>query len=326
MNTKPVSRRKLYPHTEPRRAGRLKVSDIHELYWEDSGPESGIPVLGLHGGPGGGASPEMRRFFDPRQFRVVLFDQRGCGRSTPYSSLEQNTTWDLIEDIEKLRESLGIEKWLVFGGSWGSTLSLAYAVTHPERVSGLLLRGIFLLTKAEINWFYQEGASRIFPDAYDRYIEPIPEEERGDLLNAFYRRLMSEDKAERLDAARAWACWEGETLSIRGPAVRPPRFDDHSFVDAFARIECHYFYNGGFFPHDGWLLEEAAKKLTDIPGVIVHGRYDVVTPLSSAWALHKAWSKSRLNIIPDAGHSSLEPGIVNALINATDDFAIQLGR
>tara|TARA_Y100000052_G_scaffold27554_1_gene36231 strand:+ start:12459 stop:13343 length:885 start_codon:yes stop_codon:yes gene_type:complete len=294
------------------------------MYWEDTGPTNGIAVLGLHGGPGGGASPEMRRFFDPRKYRMVLFDQRGCGRSTPHSSLEDNTTWHLIEDIEKLRVHLGIEKWLVFGGSWGSTLALAYAETHPERVSGLLLRGIFLLTEAEIRWFYQEGASRIFPDAYDRYIAPIPESERGDLLNAFHRRLMSDDKEARLEAARAWACWEGETLSIRGPSVRPPRFDDEGFVDAFARIECHYFHNGGFFEKDGWLLDQA-HVLKNIPGVIVHGRYDVVTPLSSAWALHKAWPKSRLEIIPDAGHSSLEPGIVNALINATDEFAELLG-
>ncbi|MAF57090.1 MAG: prolyl aminopeptidase, partial [Ponticaulis sp.] len=275
-------------------------------------------------GPGGGASAEMRRFFDPRHYRVVLFDQRGCGRSSPYSSLEDNTTWDLIEDIEKLRKELGIEKWLVFGGSWGSTLSLAYAVTHPERVSGLLLRGIFLLTKRELRWFYQEGASHIFPDAFDRYIAPIPEDERDNLLEAFYKRLMSDDKQARLEAARAWACWEGETLSIRGPAVRPPRFDDNAFVDAFARIECHYFHNGGFFEKDGWLLDQA-HILKDIPGVIVHGRYDVVTPMSSAWALHKAWPKSRLEIIPDAGHSSLEPGIVNALINATEEFQQILG-
>ena len=203
MNTKPVSRRKLYPHTEPRQAGRLRVSDIHELYWEDSGPLGGIPVIGLHGGPGGGASPEMRRFFDPRRFRTVLFDQRGCGRSAPYSDLRENTTWDLVADIEKLREHLGIEKWLVFGGSWGSTLALAYAVTHPDRVAGLLLRGVFLLTEREINWFYQHGASNIFPDAYDRYVAPIPEDERGDLLKAFYTRLMSENKPERLAAAQA---------------------------------------------------------------------------------------------------------------------------
>ena len=323
MNTKPVSRRKLYPHTEPRQAGRLRVSDIHELYWEDSGPLGGIPVIGLHGGPGGGASPEMRRFFDPRRFRTVLFDQRGCGRSAPYSDLRENTTWDLVADIEKLREHLGIEKWLVFGGSWGSTLALAYAVTHPDRVAGLLLRGVFLLTEREINWFYQHGASNIFPDAYDRYVAPIPEDERGDLLKAFYTRLMSENKPERLEAARAWACWEGETLSIRGPAVKPPRFEEADFVDAFARIECHYFYNKGFFESDGWLLKQA-NILKDIPGVIVHGRYDVVTPLSSAWALHKAWPKSRIEIIPDAGHSSLEPGIINSLINATDEFAERL--
>ncbi|HBJ92152.1 MAG TPA: prolyl aminopeptidase, partial [Hyphomonadaceae bacterium] len=214
MNTKPVSRRKLFPHTDPRRAGRLRVSSLHELYWEDAGPVNGIPVLGLHGGPGGGASAEMRRFFDPRHYRVVLFDQRGCGRSSPYSSLEDNTTWDLIEDIEKLRKELGIEKWLVFGGSWGSTLSLAYAVTHPERVSGLLLRGIFLLTQRELRWFYQEGASHIFPDAYDRYIAPIPEDERDNLLEAFYKRLMSDDKQARLEAARAWACWGGEPPAI----------------------------------------------------------------------------------------------------------------
>ena len=319
MNTKPVSRRKLFPHTEPRRVGRLKVSDLHEIYWEDTGPIDGIPVIGLHGGPGGGASPEMRRFFDPRVYRVILFDQRGCGRSTPYSSLEENTTWDLIADIENLREALDIEKWLVFGGSWGSTLALAYGVTHPERTSGLLLRGIFLLMERELRWFYQEGASNLFPDAYDRYIAPIPEEERGNLLEAFHKRLMSDDVEARLEAARAWACWEGETLSIRGPSVRPPRFDDSAFVDAFARIECHYFYNGGFFEKDGWLLDQA-HVLKNIPGVIVHGRYDVVTPLSSAWALHKAWPKSRLEIIPDAGHSSLEPGIVNALINATEEF------
>lgn len=319
MNTRHAMRRKLFPHTEPRQTGKLAVSDIHTLYWEDAGPINGIPVIGLHGGPGGGASPEMRRFFDPRHYRTVLFDQRGCGRSTPYSELKDNTTWDLVADIEKLREHLGIEKWVVFGGSWGSTLALAYAIKHPERVSALLLRGVFLLTKAEVRWFYQEGASFLFPDAYDRYIAPIPEDERDDLLSAFHKRLMGPRNAERIAAARAWACWEGETLSIRGPSVRPPRFDDDDFVDVFARIECHYFKNEGFFEEDGWLLKNA-HVLKDIPGRIVHGRYDVVTPLSSAWALHKAWPKSDLQIIPDAGHSSLEPGIINALIQATEDF------
>ena len=319
MNRMPTIRRKLYPHVEPRQTGRIKVSDLHELYWEDAGPVNGIPVIALHGGPGGGANPDMRRFFDPRYFRVILFDQRGCGRSTPRSTLEENTTWDLISDIEKIREMPGIEKWIVFGGSWGSTLSLAYSITHPDRALALLLRGIFLLTKSEINWFYQHGASNLFPDAYDRYIAPIPEAERGDLLNAFHKRLMGPHGDERRDAARAWACWEGETLSIRGPSARPPQFDDDAFTDAFARIECHYFKNGGFFETDGWLLDNA-KVLNGIPGTIVHGRYDVVTPLSSAWALHKEWTSSELKIIPDAGHSSLEPGIVNALIDATDEF------
>ncbi len=297
----------------------LSVSELHTLYWEDSGPVNGIPVLGLHGGPGGGASPEMRRFFDPRAYRTVLFDQRGCGRSKPLSELEGNTTWELIADIEKLREHLGIEKWLVFGGSWGSTLALAYAISHPDRVSALLLRGVFLLTKAEINWFYQSGASFLFPDSYDRYVAPIPMEERGNLLDAFHKRLMGPKGRERLEAAHAWSSWEGETLSIRGPAVKPPRFADDTFVDTFARIECHYFKNEGFFPENGWILNNA-DKLAKIPGVIVHGRYDVVTPLSSAWALHKAWPKSDLQIIPDAGHSSLEPGIIHSLINATDNW------
>lgn len=265
----------------------------------------------------------MRRFFDPRHYRTVLFDQRGCGRSTPVSELEGNTTWDLVSDIEKLRKHLGIDKWMVFGGSWGSTLSLAYAIKHPERVSALLLRGVFLLTKAEINWFYQSGAGFVFPDAFERYVAPIPADERHDLLSAFHKRLTGPNGKERLEAAHAWSGWEGETLSIRGPAVKPPRFADDSFVDTFARIECHYFMNEGFFPEDGWLLKNA-HVLADIPGVIVHGRYDVVTPLSSAWALHKVWPSSKLDIIPDAGHSSLEPGIVHALVTATDDFIPQL--
>ncbi len=319
MNTKPAMRRKLYPHSKPRQSGRLRVSELHDLYWEDYGPLNGIPVIGLHGGPGGGASPDMRRFFDPRHYRTVLFDQRGCGRSTPFSELRENTTWNLIDDIERLREHLGIEKWIVFGGSWGSTLSLAYAISHPERVLGLLLRGIFLLTPEEIRWFYQSGASFLFPDAFERYVEPIPEDERGDLLTAFYTRLTGPKGPERTMAARAWARWEGETVSIRGPSVRPPRFDDDEFVDAFARIECHYFKNKGFFEEENWILNHA-ERLKDIPGVIVHGRYDVVTPLSSAWALHKAWPKSKLQIIPDAGHSSLEPGIVHALVETTENW------
>jgi proline iminopeptidase len=317
------TRRSLYPSLEPRRTGRLAVSELHELYWEESGHPDGLPVIALHGGPGGGSSPEMRRFFDPKRYRIVLFDQRGCGRSTPHSELRENTTWDLVRDIETLRAHLGIKKWLVFGGSWGSTLALAYAAMHRKQVLGLLLRGVFLLKESEIRWFYQEGASHIFPDAFDRYVAPIPESERHDLLKAFYKRLTGKNAAVRAEAAAAWARWEGETLSILGPKQRPPRFDEADFLDAFARIECHYCHNKGFFEKDGWLLE-AGAKFGELPGVIVHGRYDVVTPLSSAWALNKVWPKSQLRIVPDAGHSSLEPGIVSELVKASDMLADKL--
>ena len=310
----------LFPRVDAHRAGRLRVSDIHELYWEESGNPSGLPVVALHGGPGGGCNPEMRRFFDPARYRIIMFDQRGCGRSSPFSELRDNTTWRLVEDMEALREFLGVEKWVVFGGSWGSTLALTYAAMHRNRTLGLILRGIFLLTEAEIRWFYQEGASRLFPDAFDRYVAPIPEGERGDLVAAFYKRLTGDDPKERIAAARAWAQWEGETLSLRGPGSKPTRFADDSFVDAFARIECHYFWNKGFFEKDGWLLEQA-KQFGNLPGFIVHGRYDVVTPLSSAWALKKAWPSAQLRIIGDAGHSSLEPGIADELIRATHTMA-----
>ncbi|MFN3314040.1 MAG: prolyl aminopeptidase [Hyphomonas sp.] len=318
------TRRLLYQRHEPYASGRLRVSDLHEIYWEESGNPKGIPVVALHGGPGGGSSPEMRRFFDPDRYRIFLFDQRGCGRSTPHSELRENTTWDLIDDIEALRKQAGVPAWLVFGGSWGSTLALAYAVTHTKRVLGLVLRGIFLVTKAEIDWFYQSGASRLFPDAYDQYVSPIPQAERGDLLSAFHRRLTGDDHQARIEAARAWARWEGQTLSIKGAVTAPPRFNEDDFVDAFARIECHYFVHGGFFEKDGWLLEQAGLKLRKTPGVIVHGRYDVVTPLSTAWALSKAWPAAELHIVPDAGHSSMEPGIVDRLVQATDDFAEKL--
>ncbi|MEM9225082.1 MAG: prolyl aminopeptidase [Pseudomonadota bacterium] len=317
---------KLYAPIETNRTGFLRVSDLHEVYWEESGNPNGLPVIGLHGGPGGGSSPEMRRFFDPAAYRIILIDQRGCGKSTPHSTLEENTTWDLIKDIEAVREHLGIDQWVVFGGSWGSTLALSYAVTHTQRTIGLILRGIFLITEAEIQWFYQEGASRIFPDAYDRYVAPIPQAERGDLLHAFHRRLTGEDADERRAAAKAWACWEGETITLQGPANRPKRFEEDDFADAFARIECHYFVNKGFFPEDGWLLKMAAEKLGDTPGVIVHGRYDVVTPLSSAWALKKAWPIADLHIVQGAGHSSMEPGIVDKLVRGTREFARRFAR
>ena len=320
------TKRSLYPRHAASRTGFLKVSDLHEIYYEESGNPDGLAVVALHGGPGGGSSPEMRRFFDPKRYRIVMFDQRGCGRSRPHSELRENTTWDLVDDIEAVRAHLGINKWVVFGGSWGSTLSLSYAVTHPERVHALVLRGIFLITEAEIRWFYQEGASRLFPDAFERYVAPIPEAERGDLLNAFHKRLTGEDRQQRIAAARAWSRWEGETLSLRGALQTPPRFDEDEFLDAFARIECHYFFNKGFFEKDGWLLDEAARVLKGrIPGVIVHGRYDVITPLSSAWALKKAWPDAELHIIPDAGHSSLEPGIVDELIRASDKYAQMFG-
>jgi proline iminopeptidase len=318
------SRRTLYPSLEPRRTGRLAVGSLHQVYWEESGAPNGIPVVALHGGPGGGSSPEMRRFFDPRRYRIILFDQRGCGRSTPHSELRENTTWDLVADMEALRKHLGVETWLVFGGSWGSTLAMAYASRHRAHVLGLLLRGVFLLKASEISWFYQEGASHIFPDAFERYIAPIPQDERGDLLKAFHKRLTGKSAAVRAEAAAAWARWEGETLSIQGPKQRPPRFDEADFLDAFARIECHYFHNRGFFERDGWLLDQAAT-FGDLPGVIVHGRYDVVTPLSSAWALSKAWPKAQLRIVSDAGHSSLEPGIVSELVKASDQLADKLG-
>lgn len=310
-------RRELYPVIEPFDEGRLRVSDLHEIYYEQSGQRRGVPVIGVHGGPGGGSTPEMRRFFAPDRSRIILFDQRGCGQSTPFSELRENTTWDLVADMERLRQHLKLDSWVVFGGSWGSTLALAYALTHPERVKALILRGIFLLTRAEILWFYQDGASHIYPDAWEHYLAPIPATERGDLLNAYWRRLNSPDSAIRLEAARAWSRWEGSALSIAGPAARPPRFDDDRFVDAFARIECHYFVHRGFFPEDGWLLREAGK-LHGIPGHIVHGRYDMCTPISSAWALKKAWPQAKLSIIPDAGHSSTEPGIVDALVRACD--------
>jgi proline iminopeptidase len=320
MNALANTRRDLYPAIEPYRTELMRVSDLHKIYVEQCGAPNGLPAIALHGGPGGGSSPEMRRFFDPDRYRVALFDQRGCGRSLPYAELADNTTWDLVADIEKVRERLGVQRWLVFGGSWGSTLALAYAATHPERVAGLVLRGVFLLTAAEIRWFYQDGARHLFPDAFDRYVAPIPEAERGDLLSAFYRRLTSADSGERVRAARAWARWEGETISIAGPSALPARFFDDRFVEAFARIECHYFVNRGFMASDGWLLQQAARY-RGIPGRIVHGRYDVCTPLASAWALSQVWPAAQLEIIPDAGHSSLEPGIVDALVRATDHFA-----
>ena len=312
-----LARRGLFPDNEPFARGWLSTGDGHEVYYEECGRPDGKPCIILHGGPGGAINPTMRRFFDPNKWRMALFDQRGCGRSRPNSSLDNNTTWTLIEDIEQLRGQLGVEKWTVFGGSWGSTLALAYAIKHPERVEALVLRGIFLLTERELRWFYQDGASMMFPDAWERFLEPIPADERGDMISAYHKRLTSPDRTIQARAAAAWSQWEGDTISLRGPEARPSKFNEEDFTIAFARIECHYFANHGFFDHDGWLLSQAAK-LKDIPGWIVQGRFDVVTPLESAWALAKAWPAGRLNVVWDAGHASTEPGIIDGLVRATD--------
>ena len=312
----------LYPAIEPFNTGRLKVSPIHELYYEQCGNPKGKPVVFLHGGPGGGLVPEYRQFFDPEAYRVVLFDQRGSGQSMPPASLEENTTWDLVADIERLREHLGIDKWQVFGGSWGSTLSLAYAETHPDRVRELVLRGIFLCRPREIKWFYQEGASWIFPDVWEEFLKVIPEDERGDMVNAYYRRLTSDDKTVRIEAARAWSVWEASTSRLFFDYESIERFADAEFALAFARIECHYFMNNCFFDTDNYLIENVGR-IRHLPGVIVQGRYDVVCPVRSAWDLHRAWPEADLHITPDAGHSIMEPGNASALVEATDRFRKQ---
>lgn len=314
-----TERRTPYPEIEPYETGQLQVSDIHSLYYEQSGNPKGKPVVFLHGGPGGGTDPKQRRFFDPEHYRIVLFDQRGCGKSTPHACLEENTTWDLVADIERLREHLGIEKWQVFGGSWGSTLALAYAEKHPQRCTELVLRGIFMLRPKELTWFYQQGTSRLFPDAWEKYLAPIPEEERGDLMSAYHRRLTSDDPNVRQEAARSWSVWEGSTsfLFVDPEHVAHTAEDDFSL--AFARIECHYFMNRGFFDEPDQLLRDI-DRIRHIPAVIVQGRYDVVCPMESAWELHRAWPEAELCIVPDSGHSAFEVGITDELVRATDRF------
>lgn len=316
-----VAMRELYPPIEPFDDGFLEVSDIHTLHYEQAGNPKGKKALFLHGGPGGGIEPVYRRYFDPARWHLALLDQRGSGQSTPKAELRENTTWDLVGDCERLREHLGIDRWLVFGGSWGSTLALAYAEAHPERVSALVLRGIFLLRRRELLWFYQEGASWIFPDAWEGFVKPIPEVERGDMMSAYYRRLTSEDPAVRSAAARAWSLWEGTTSKLHLDPEAIARFGSDEFADAFARIEAHYFVHGAWLKTDTQLLDDA-ERIAHIPGVIVQGRYDVVCPAASAWALHKRWPASKLVIVPDAGHSITEPGIVSELVQATDDFAM----
>ena len=322
QRTKPPVLRTLYPDIAPYATGRLKVSAVHELYYEQSGNRRGKPVVFLHGGPGGGTDPKMRRFFDPKKYRIVLFDQRGCGKSRPHASLEANTTWDLVADIERLRVLLGIERWQVFGGSWGSTLALAYAQTHPERVTELVLRGIFMLRRWELEWFYQDagGAAALFPDLWEEYLKPIPVSERADMMGAYHRRLTSTDPATLLAAARSWSIWEGATSNLRFKPDSIAQFGDPTYAAAFARIECHYFVNRGFLRSETQLLEDVGK-IRKIPGVIVQGRYDVVCPMRSAWDLHRAWPEADLKIVPDSGHSAFEVGTVHELVAATDRFA-----
>ncbi|PKL77108.1 MAG: prolyl aminopeptidase [Candidatus Melainabacteria bacterium HGW-Melainabacteria-1] len=309
----------LFPALEANFSEFLEVGDGHRLYYEESGNPDGQPVVFLHGGPGGGAVARYRRFFDPEHYRIILFDQRGAGKSLPHAGLEANTTWDLVRDIEKLREKLGVTRWLVFGGSWGSTLALSYAITHPERVMGLILRGIFLCRPWEIQWLYQQGASRLFPDAFDDYLAVIPAAERHDLVAAYHRRLTSEDEAVRLGAAKAWSVWEAATSKLFPDPKLMSDFEEDHFALAFARIECHYFSHNAFFEGDNWLLENL-EPIRDIPGRIVHGRYDVVCPVQNAWELHQRWPESQLTIVPDAGHSAMEPGNLHALIEATEAF------
>ena len=312
--------RELYPPRQPYNEGELKVSDLHTIHFEESGNPEGKPIVLLHGGPGGGCPPFYRQYFDPEKWRLVMFDQRGCGQSKPHAELQENTTWDLVNDIEKLREYLNIHQWVVFGGSWGSTLSLAYSQTHPDRCKGLILRGIFMLRQKEIRWFYQEGASYIFPDAWEEYVKPIPINERDDLLTAYYQRLTSPDDQIRLEAARAWSIWEGSTSRLFPDLDLKQRFGIDAFAEAFARIECHYFINKGFIdPEDKLLLN--IDRIRKIPAVIVQGRYDVVCPMMSAWELHRAWPEAEFIVVADAGHSMSEPGIRTCLIEATDKFA-----
>ncbi len=314
-----TERRTLYPEIEANATGRLRVSELHELYFEESGNPKGKPVVFLHGGPGGGSEPKQRRYFDPSVYRIVLFDQRGCGKSTPHASLVDNTTWHLVDDVEALRKHLGIEKWQVFGGSWGSSLALAYAEAHPARVTELVLRGIFLLRQREIDWFYQDGASAFYPDAWEKYLAPIPEAERGDLLMAYHRRLTSDDPEVQKAAARAWSTWEAQTSYLHPNADLVARAAGDTFALAFARIECHYFKNKGFLEKESQLLDDA-PKIAHIPTVIVQGRYDVVCPPENAWALYRAMPEADLRFVPDAGHSAMEPGNIHELVTATDRF------
>ncbi len=310
----------LYPEIEPFESGMIAVSDIHTIYYERVGNPDGVPVVFLHGGPGGGLIPMYRQYFDPAVYQVILFDQRGSGQSTPHAELDGNTTWNLIADMETLREKFGVDKWYVFGGSWGSTLSLAYAEMHPDRCLGLILRGIFLTRRKELEWFYQYGASEIFPDFWERYRDEIPVDERGDFIAAYHKRLTSPDEQTRLSAARAWSVWEGSTSKLYPSEDLMNHWEGEHEALSLARIECHYFVNNSFFPTENYLLENV-DKIKHIPTVIVQGRYDVVCPITSAWDLHRAMPEAEFIVVPDAGHSVSEPGISSALVDAMDRFA-----
>ena len=311
--------KKLYPPVEPFNTFYLNVSSIHTIFVEESGNPNGKPVIFLHGGPGGGIEPIYRQYFNPKKWRIIIFDQRGCGKSIPHAELKENTTWDLVEDIEKIREYLKIKSWVVFGGSWGSTLSLTYAIKHSNRCKGLILRGIFLLRKLEINWFYQEGCSYIYPDAWEEYLAVIPKNKRNNLVKAYYEKLTSSNVKSRIEAAKAWSKWEASTSKLIQNKKSLHHFDNEKVAEAFARIECHYFINRGFFDSDTWILDNVSK-IQHIPNIIIQGRYDVVCPMKSAWDLHQKWEKSNLIIVPDSGHSMLEKGIQEKLINYTDRF------
>jgi proline iminopeptidase len=313
------ARRELYPPIEPFKHGYLRVSDVHELYYEECGNPAGKPAVFLHGGPGAGSDRRARQFFDPHHYRIVVFDQRGCGRSRPSASLVENTTWHLVADIERLRKHLGIERWLVFGGSWGSTLALAYSEAHPERVTELVLRGIFLLRYAEIRWLYQHGASEIFPDCWQAYRDVIPIDERDDYLRAYHQRLTGTDQRAALEAARAWSVWEASTSFLHSNLDNIRKWSEDQFALAVARIECHYFVNRGFLRSETQLLDDV-PRIRHIPSTIVQGRYDMVCPATSAWDLHRVWPEADLRIVPDAGHSAFEPGNIHELVSATDRY------
>ena len=316
--------RSLYPPIKPYNQFELDVTPPHKLYVEESGKPDGIPVVFLHGGPGSGCEPYHRQFFNPEKYRIILFDQRGAGRSTPHAELKNNTTQELVADIEAIRTRLGIEKWIVFGGSWGSTLALVYAQTHPDRVFHLILRGIFLCRQKEIDWFYQEGASRIFPDIWEKYLSPIPEKERINMVKAYYSRLTSDDEFTRMQAAKAWSLWEGRTATLTSRKSVIDYFGDAHTALSLARIECHYFMNNSFLTENQILKD--IDKLSDIPGTIVQGRYDIICPMESAWELHQAWNTSILKIIPDAGHAASEPGITTELVKTCDDLAHEIEK